>query len=113
MSKIPLCAALAALAFARCDAAVAGTATGASKQVSVTVSAGCTFQSSSSTLSVAAPGVLGIHDLADIDPFHGRLGTVWSWWGMGYLLIPLVLPVLGLVYLSRSRRAATAGAEPA
>jgi len=55
------------------------------------------------SLSVFAPGVLGIHDLADIDPFHGRLGTVWSWWGMGYLLIPLLLPILGLVYLARSR----------
>jgi len=66
------------------------------------------------TLSVAAPEVLGIHDLADIDPFHGRLGTVWSWWGLGYLLIPLVLPVLGLFYLARSRRARATGpgAEP-
>jgi len=62
------------------------------------------------TLSVLAPAWLGIHDPADIDPFHGRLGTVWSWWGMGYLGIPLVLPVLGLVYLARSRRAAAAPA---
>jgi len=59
------------------------------------------------SLSVFAPGVLGIHDMADIDPFHGRLGTVWSWWGMGYLLIPLILPILGLVYLARSRGRAT------
>jgi len=62
------------------------------------------------TLSVAAPAWLGIHDAADIDPFHGRLGTVWSWWGMGYLGIPLVLPILGLVFLARSRRAHAAPA---
>ncbi len=63
------------------------------------------------TLSVFAPSVLGIHDMADIDPFHGRLGTVWSWWGMGYLFIPVILPVLGLVYLTRSRLASRAAVQ--
>lgn len=47
------------------------------------------------TLSVAAPAVLGLHD---INPF-GRDATVWSVYGMGYLLIPLVLPVLGMLWL--------------
>lgn len=51
------------------------------------------------TLSVFAPGVLGLHSA---DPF-GRDSTVWSGYGLGYVLIPLVLPVLGLVYLSRRR----------
>jgi cytochrome bd-type quinol oxidase subunit 2 len=50
------------------------------------------------TLSVLAPAVLGLHSL---DPF-GRDSTVWSAYGAGYLLIPLVLPVLGLLYLRRS-----------
>jgi hypothetical protein len=49
------------------------------------------------TLSVFAPSVLG---LADADPF-GRHSTVWSVYGMGYLFIPLVLPVLGLWWLAR------------
>jgi hypothetical protein len=48
-------------------------------------------------LSLIAPGVLG---LDGIDPF-GREATVWSAFGAGYLLVPLVLPVLGLLYLRR------------
>lgn len=50
------------------------------------------------TLSLVAPAVLGLHS---IDPF-GRESTVWSAYGAGYVLIPLVLPVLGLLYLRRS-----------
>jgi cytochrome bd-type quinol oxidase subunit 2 len=46
-------------------------------------------------LSLLAPAVLGLHSL---DPF-GRDSTVWSAFGAGYLLVPLVLPVLGLLYL--------------
>ena len=57
------------------------------------------------SLSLLAPGVLGLHS---IDPF-GRDSTVWSAFGAGYLLIPLVLPVLGLLYLRRSGAAAVAG----
>jgi cytochrome bd-type quinol oxidase subunit 2 len=52
-------------------------------------------------LSLLAPGVLG---LDSIDPF-GREATVWSVFGMGYLFIPLVLPVLGLLWLRRRRPA--------
>jgi cytochrome bd-type quinol oxidase subunit 2 len=55
------------------------------------------------TLSLVAPGLLGLDSL---DPF-GRESTVWSAYGAGYLLIPLVLPVLGLLYLR------TAAARPA
>jgi hypothetical protein len=51
------------------------------------------------SLSLFAPAVLGLHD---IDPF-GRDATVWSVYGMGYLFIPLALPVLGLLWL-RSHR---------
>ena len=32
--------------------------------------------------------------------------TVWSLYGMGYVFIPLVLPVLGLWWLRRTRFAA-------
>jgi hypothetical protein len=55
------------------------------------------------TLSVVAPAVLG---LDSIDPF-GRQATVWSVYGAGYLCVPLVLPVLGLLYLGRARTAAS------
>lgn len=49
------------------------------------------------TLSILSPGLLG---LDDVDPF-GREATVWSAYGAGYLLVPLILPVLGLLYLRR------------
>jgi hypothetical protein len=55
------------------------------------------------TLSLAAPALLG---LDSVDPF-GREATVWSVYGAGYLLVPLVLPVLGLLWLRR--RAAVTG----
>lgn len=51
------------------------------------------------TLSLFAPEVLG---LTSIDPF-GRQATVWSVYGMGYLFIPLVLPILGMWWLSKHR----------
>lgn len=54
------------------------------------------------TLSLVAPGVLG---LETVDPF-GREATVWSVYGAGYLGVPLLLPVVGLFYLARRRRAA-------
>jgi hypothetical protein len=56
------------------------------------------------TVSVVAPALLGLDGL---DPF-GREATVWSAYGAGYLLVPLVLPVLGLLWLRRS--SAVAGA---
>jgi hypothetical protein len=58
------------------------------------------------TLSLFAPATLGLHD---VDPF-GRDATVWSVYGMGYLFVPLVLPVLGLLWLRAHRPAAAAEA---
>jgi hypothetical protein len=57
------------------------------------------------SISVVAPGVLG---LDEVNPF-GREATVWSVFGAGYLFIPLVLPVLGILWL-RSQRSVTAEA---
>ena len=54
------------------------------------------------TISILAPGVLG---LDGVDPF-GREATVWSAFGAGYLLVPLVLPMLGLLWLRGRARAA-------
>lgn len=60
------------------------------------------------TISLVDPGLLGLHS---VNPF-GRESTVWSAYGLGYLLIPLVLPVLGLLYL-RARRPAAVDADVA
>lgn len=54
------------------------------------------------TISVLWPSLLG---QGAIDPF-GRQSTVWSAYGMGYLFIPLVLPVLGMWWLATHRPAA-------
>jgi cytochrome bd-type quinol oxidase subunit 2 len=53
-------------------------------------------------LSVFAPQVLG---LDSVNPF-GREATVWSVFGAGYLFVPLVLPVLGILWLRSRARAA-------
>ncbi|TDX78396.1 hypothetical protein EDF35_1598 [Rathayibacter sp. PhB151] len=56
-------------------------------------------------ISVLAPQLLG---LSSADPF-GRQSTVWAAFGAGYLLIPLVLPVLGLWWLRVQGRRSSAG----
>jgi cytochrome bd-type quinol oxidase subunit 2 len=60
------------------------------------------------TVSVLWPSLLG---QGAIDPF-GRQSTVWSAYGMGYLFIPLVLPVLGMWWLARHRPTPEDVAEP-
>ena len=45
-----------------------------------------------------------------MNPF-GRDATVWSVYGAGYLGIPLVLPILGLLWLRRNARAGAAAAS--
>ena len=54
------------------------------------------------TISIVAPGLLG---LDEVNPF-GREATVWSVFGAGYLFVPLVLPVLGILWLRSQRTAA-------
>jgi hypothetical protein len=53
------------------------------------------------TLSVVAPGVLGLHGVK----LFGE-ATVWSVFGAGYVFIPLALPILGILWL-RSKRTET------
>jgi hypothetical protein len=48
------------------------------------------------TVSLLNPAVAGSATVSD--------GAVWSYYGMGYVFIPVVLPVLGMLWL-RSRRA--------
>jgi drug/metabolite transporter (DMT)-like permease len=47
--------------------------------------------------------VVGVLSLADRDAFPDE--TVWSGFGSGYGYVPLVLPVLGLLYLRAQARA--------
>ena len=50
-------------------------------------------------------GVLIVGTLSIIDPALFPDDTVWSQFGRGYAFIPLVLPVLGLLWLRRVARA--------
>jgi hypothetical protein len=53
-------------------------------------------------VSVELVGVLVVGTLSLADPAAFPDETVWSAYGRGYLFIPLVLPVLGLLLLRRS-----------
>lgn len=48
-------------------------------------------------------GVLAVGILSIVDPELFPADTVWSGFGRGYLFIPLVLPVLGMLWLYRAR----------
>lgn len=48
-------------------------------------------------------GVLVVGALSAFLPELFPDDSVWSWFGYGYLFIPLVLPIVGLGYLWRSR----------
>jgi cytochrome bd-type quinol oxidase subunit 2 len=55
--------------------------------------------------SVELLGVLAIGTASTLDRAAFPDPTVWSGYGMGYGFVPLVLPVLGLWWLRRTRRA--------
>lgn len=48
-------------------------------------------------------GVLAVGSFSLLAPAEFPDETVWSAYGRGYLFIPLVLPVLGLLWLRRTR----------
>jgi len=54
-------------------------------------------------------GVLTVGTVSIIDPQTFPRATVWSAYGIGYGFVPLVLPVLGLLWLRRSRQTPDAG----
>ena len=56
------------------------------------------------SLSFELAGVLGVGGLSLIITELFPDQTVWSQFGMGYLFIPLVLPVLGLWWLTKRAR---------
>lgn len=53
--------------------------------------------------TVELVGVLVIGTLSMVQPDTFAHPTVWSGYGSGYLLIPLLLPVIGLWWLRRTR----------
>jgi hypothetical protein len=55
------------------------------------------------TIAFELVGVLVIGTLSLIDPVLFPAKTVWSFFGQGYAFVPLVLPVLGLLWLRRNR----------
>ena len=56
-------------------------------------------------ITVELVGVLVVGTLSLVDRAAFPDETVWSAYGRGYLFIPLVLPVLGLLFLRRTARA--------
>lgn len=58
--------------------------------------------------SVELLGVLTVGTLSIFDREAFPDATVWSGYGEGYLFIPLVLPVLGLLWLRRTARVSQA-----
>lgn len=66
------------------------------------------FRVAAVAITIELVGVLVVGTLSVIDfglfPFSGDRSTVWGYYGLEYLLIPLALPVLGLLFLRSQRR---------
>jgi hypothetical protein len=56
------------------------------------------------TIGFELLGVLVVGTLSVFDPELFPADSVWSHFGSGYGFIPLVLPVLGMIWLARQRR---------
>ena len=59
------------------------------------------FRIAQVTIGFELAGVLIVGALSLLVPALFAHPTVWSYFGMGYLFIPLVMPILGLVWLRR------------
>ena len=57
-------------------------------------------------------GVLVVGTASLVDPAAFPRATVWSAYGIGYGFVPLVLPLLGLMWLWRTRPADANGPRP-
>ncbi|TBN56375.1 hypothetical protein EYE40_02600 [Glaciihabitans arcticus] len=55
------------------------------------------------TISFELLGVLVVGALSLVDPILFPAKTVWSVFGAGYLFVPLVLPIFGMIFLYRKR----------
>ncbi|MFY1668434.1 hypothetical protein ACN27G_00500 [Plantactinospora sp. WMMB334] len=62
--------------------------------------------------TVELAGVLSVGALSLLDPALFPDDTVWSDFGGGYGYVPLVLPVLGLLWLRRTRRPGATRPQP-
>ncbi|WP_419993498.1 hypothetical protein [Streptomyces boninensis] len=62
--------------------------------------------------AIELAGVLGIGTWTLVEPSAFPDQTVWSDYGMGYLFLPLIVPVIGLWWLSRQRRPAADARDP-
>jgi hypothetical protein len=54
-------------------------------------------------IMIELAGVLFVGTLSVVDPEAFPRATVWSAYGIGYGFVPLVLPILGLAWLWRTR----------
>ena len=63
--------------------------------------------------AVELAGVLVVGTLSLVDPAAFPDATVWSGYGQGYGYVPLVLPVLGLLWVRHQSRVAGEGPDPA
>jgi len=57
------------------------------------------------TIGFELLGVLVVGTLSITHPELFGHASVWSWYGMGYLFIPAVLPIVGLWWILRTARA--------
>ncbi len=63
--------------------------------------------------AVELAGVLAVGTLTIVDSSAFPDQTVWSYYGMGYVFIPLVLPVTGMLWLRRAApQRLTAAGQP-
>lgn len=60
-------------------------------------------------VTVELAGVLAVGTVTAFDPGDFPDDTVWSLYGRGYGFVPLVLPVLGLLWLRRTRGSEDSG----
>ena len=58
-------------------------------------------------------GVLAVGTASVLYPAAFPRATVWSIYGIGYGFVPLVLPILGLIWLRRTRPPKATWLEPA
>lgn len=59
------------------------------------------------TMTFELVGVVVVGALSEFQPQLFHHPSVWSYFGEGYLLIPLALPILGLIWMSRNKPGAT------
>lgn len=64
------------------------------------------------TIAFEFTGVIVIGLLSVVFPELFPDDTVWSWFGRGYLFIPLVLPVLGMWWLAKHRPVSVGRSTP-